>query len=147
MSTLEELKAKLAQYLAGSEGHRRALQGHRPARQGCLGRLRYRRRIAGSGRQVGGARQWHKLVELWVRGLAFDWTGLYGDVPPRRISLPTYPFAKERYWPMSNDSGLPSRPIAKLEDDAQLRRWESLLAEIEIGALSADAALALAVQE
>ncbi|WP_230646926.1 SDR family NAD(P)-dependent oxidoreductase, partial [Bradyrhizobium sp. Leaf401] len=30
---------------------------------------------------------------------AFDWTRLYeADARPRRISLPTYPFAKERYW-------------------------------------------------
>ncbi|XXY19533.1 SDR family NAD(P)-dependent oxidoreductase [Sorangium sp. So ce216] len=39
-----------------------------------------------------------KLLELWVKGLAFDWEKLYSDRRPRRISLPTYPFAKERYW-------------------------------------------------
>ena len=31
-------------------------------------------------------------------GLSFDWNQLYGDSKPRRISLPTYPFARERYW-------------------------------------------------
>ena len=39
-----------------------------------------------------------KLLDLWVKGLVFDWNRLYGDTKPRRISLPTYPFAKERYW-------------------------------------------------
>jgi acyl transferase domain-containing protein/acyl carrier protein len=39
-----------------------------------------------------------KLSSLWVRGLNFDWNKLYGDRQPRRVSLPTYPFAKERYW-------------------------------------------------
>ena len=39
-----------------------------------------------------------KLLELWVKGLAFDWRRLYGEARPRRISLPTYPFARERYW-------------------------------------------------
>jgi polyketide synthase PksN len=39
-----------------------------------------------------------KLLESWVKGLAFDWRKLYGETKPRRISLPTYPFAKERYW-------------------------------------------------
>src|SRR5581483_9360402 len=39
-----------------------------------------------------------KLIELWVKGLAFDWNTLYGQVKPRRISLPTYPFAKEKCW-------------------------------------------------
>jgi acyl transferase domain-containing protein/acyl carrier protein len=39
-----------------------------------------------------------KLSRLWVGGLNFDWNKLYGDRKPRRVSLPTYPFAKERYW-------------------------------------------------
>ena len=31
-------------------------------------------------------------------GLELDWSKLYGETRPQRISLPTYPFAKERYW-------------------------------------------------
>ncbi|QOS80422.1 SDR family NAD(P)-dependent oxidoreductase [Paenibacillus sp. JNUCC31] len=38
------------------------------------------------------------LLQLWVKGLVIDWTILYGDWQPRRISLSTYPFAKERHW-------------------------------------------------
>ena len=33
-----------------------------------------------------------------MKGLSFDWNKLYGEAKPRRISLPTYPFARERYW-------------------------------------------------
>ena len=40
----------------------------------------------------------NKLGKLWVDGLGFNWSELYGETKPRRISLPTYPFAKERYW-------------------------------------------------
>ncbi|KAA6474297.1 SDR family NAD(P)-dependent oxidoreductase [Bacillus swezeyi] len=39
-----------------------------------------------------------KLLDLWVKGLSFDWTKLYGAHKPIRISLPAYPFAKEHYW-------------------------------------------------
>ena len=39
-----------------------------------------------------------KLLELWVKGLELDWRKLYGDCHRARISLPTYPFARERYW-------------------------------------------------
>jgi acyl transferase domain-containing protein/acyl carrier protein len=39
-----------------------------------------------------------KLLELWVKGLAFDWTELYGSARPARVALPTYPFAREHYW-------------------------------------------------
>ncbi|MBY0088465.1 SDR family NAD(P)-dependent oxidoreductase [Brevibacillus brevis] len=39
-----------------------------------------------------------KILQMWVQGLIFDWNKLYGDTKPRRISLPAYPFARERYW-------------------------------------------------
>ncbi|MES2824534.1 MAG: SDR family NAD(P)-dependent oxidoreductase [Pseudomonadota bacterium] len=39
-----------------------------------------------------------KLLDLWVKGLDFDWNKLYGEVKPQRVRLPNYPFAKERYW-------------------------------------------------
>ena len=41
-----------------------------------------------------------KLAELWTKGLALDWGRLYAGYErhPRRIELPGYSFAKERYW-------------------------------------------------
>ena len=42
--------------------------------------------------------QYGKVLALWVQGLELDWQRLYPDRRPRRISLPTYPFARERYW-------------------------------------------------
>jgi len=42
--------------------------------------------------------KYEKLLDLWVKGLSFDWNKLYPDTKPRRTSLPTYPFSKERYW-------------------------------------------------
>ncbi|MCP5005452.1 MAG: hypothetical protein GY941_16170, partial [Planctomycetes bacterium] len=43
-------------------------------------------------------KKYSKLMKLWVKGLVFDWNQLYGDSKPQRVSLPTYPFARERYW-------------------------------------------------
>ncbi|WP_155985327.1 ketoacyl-synthetase C-terminal extension domain-containing protein, partial [Paenibacillus maysiensis] len=43
-------------------------------------------------------RKLSKLADLWVKGLALDWSKLWGEELPRRISLPTYPFAKQRCW-------------------------------------------------
>jgi polyketide synthase PksN len=43
-------------------------------------------------------KKFSKLLELWVKGLDVDWSRLYSEVRPQRISLPAYPFAKERYW-------------------------------------------------
>ncbi|MBU1082661.1 MAG: SDR family NAD(P)-dependent oxidoreductase, partial [Spirochaetes bacterium] len=39
-----------------------------------------------------------RLLDLWVKGATLDWTRLYGKPFPRRVSLPTYPFEKKRYW-------------------------------------------------
>ncbi len=39
-----------------------------------------------------------KLLDFWTRGLVCDWNTLYGHKKPRRTSLPTYPFARQRYW-------------------------------------------------
>ncbi|HKP98201.1 MAG TPA: SDR family NAD(P)-dependent oxidoreductase [Fibrobacteria bacterium] len=39
-----------------------------------------------------------KLLGLWVKGLKLDWNRLYAGARPRRMSLPAYPFARERYW-------------------------------------------------
>ena len=40
----------------------------------------------------------YKLAQLWAGGFKLDWRLLYGEVLPRRISLPTYPFAQQRCW-------------------------------------------------
>lgn len=41
----------------------------------------------------------HSLAAAWVGGSAIDWRALAQGRPrPRRIALPTYPFAAERYW-------------------------------------------------
>ena len=43
--------------------------------------------------------KYDKLLDLWAKGWAFDWQSLYkADALPQRISLPTYPFVKQRFW-------------------------------------------------
>ncbi|MER5408927.1 SDR family NAD(P)-dependent oxidoreductase [Streptomyces sp. NPDC002769] len=39
-----------------------------------------------------------KLAAVWVEGLEIDWEPLHAGAGRRRIALPTYPFARERYW-------------------------------------------------
>jgi acyl transferase domain-containing protein len=63
------------------------------------GRLDSRRR---SKRSFGnGATREQSLTELasrWIGGEEVDWESLYPEIKPVRIALPTYPFARERYW-------------------------------------------------
>ncbi|MGN8844762.1 KS-MAT linker domain-containing protein, partial [Niallia sp. HCP3S3_B10] len=45
-------------------------------------------------------RKYGKVLDLWTKGVWIDWTKYYHsmEVRPHSISLPTYPFAKEKYW-------------------------------------------------
>ncbi|MBV8882779.1 MAG: polyketide synthase dehydratase domain-containing protein, partial [Chroococcidiopsidaceae cyanobacterium CP_BM_RX_35] len=38
------------------------------------------------------------LSELYVRGVDVNWSGFYQDNRQRRVSLPTYPWERSRYW-------------------------------------------------
>jgi mycoketide-CoA synthase len=39
------------------------------------------------------------LATAYVQGVAVDWTAVFAGRGGRRVELPTYAFAKERYWP------------------------------------------------
>lgn len=39
-----------------------------------------------------------KLAYLWVNGVNIDWKRVHGEQQARKISLPTYPFERKRYW-------------------------------------------------
>ncbi|MEK8020133.1 MAG: phosphopantetheine-binding protein, partial [Candidatus Parabeggiatoa sp.] len=41
----------------------------------------------------------NKIAQLWVGGFDFDWETIYDlETKPHRISLPSYPFLKQRFW-------------------------------------------------
>ncbi|HVI46024.1 MAG TPA: SDR family NAD(P)-dependent oxidoreductase [Chitinophaga sp.] len=54
------------------------------------------------------------IAQLWVKGGDIDWSLLYDHQKPAKISLPTYPFARERYWVMEEEGPMVSRSNNKL---------------------------------
>ncbi|HEX4961859.1 MAG TPA: non-ribosomal peptide synthase/polyketide synthase [Thermoanaerobaculia bacterium] len=38
------------------------------------------------------------LGRLWLSGAEIDWSGFHGGERRRRVSLPAYPFERQRYW-------------------------------------------------
>ncbi|HET8797611.1 MAG TPA: type I polyketide synthase, partial [Thermoanaerobaculia bacterium] len=73
-----------------------------------------------------------KLLGLWVKGLDLDWSLLYRDSKPRRIRLPLYPFAKERYWieaaPQASSSSPPLHPLLHVNtSDFQRQSYRATL--------------------
>ena len=49
-----------------------------------------------------------KVLALWVQGLSFDWLLLHQQRMPKRMSLPTYPFARERHWLEPSGTSVPA---------------------------------------
>lgn len=54
-----------------------------------------------------------KALELWVNGFALDWSGLHPEGTARVVAVPTYTFARERYW-------IGDKPIDGLAPDIPL---------------------------
>jgi polyketide synthase PksM len=96
----DELAARLESFIAGesSEGTHRGrfkrTQGKASAPSGVEEALK--------------DRNLPRLAHLWTQGADIDWSKLYGDTKPRRISLPVYPFAKDRYWREQTDAPIAS---------------------------------------
>ncbi|HET7153908.1 MAG TPA: beta-ketoacyl synthase N-terminal-like domain-containing protein, partial [Hyphomicrobiaceae bacterium] len=92
--------------------------------------------------------EWQQILsslgELYVRGGTVDWRGFDSVYLRHRVSLPTYPFERRRYWletaqrrPVSNDetvaasAALPSRVRQELEQAAPAARMDRLRAYLE----------------
>ncbi|MEM1252988.1 MAG: SDR family NAD(P)-dependent oxidoreductase [Cyanobacteria bacterium P01_H01_bin.21] len=63
---------------------------------------------------------WQQLLssvsQLYVVGVSLDWDGFERDYPQRRkVSLPTYPFQRQRYWVESSAHALSQQPILTSE--------------------------------
>lgn len=77
------------------------------------------------------------IGELWCRGLNINWHAMYQNIKCRKVSLPTYPFERKKYW-IDNDSLRPNkmnsieqgvRPISSLKDIVREVKsiWKSVL--------------------
>ncbi|MEB3030799.1 type I polyketide synthase [[Mycobacterium] nativiensis] len=38
------------------------------------------------------------LGQLWAAGVEVDWSPLHGDYQPKRVTVPGYPFERQRHW-------------------------------------------------
>lgn len=85
---------------------------------------------------------------LWTRGVSLDWSAWYGNEQRRRISLPTYPFERKRYWveavslntlntlnaletTMTPDSAVSINPAAPAQSERPARLRQEVAAILE----------------
>ena len=104
-------------------------------------------------------RDLRKLALLWVYGADIPWERIHKDRLVRRVSLPTYPFDRKRYWisgtsefperhevKKPHNAGVATHPVEKpecqiSEPDSMrqiLVQWISELLKIPVNALAAD---------
>ena len=130
VSSVDELSEKLTRYLNGEKNIDGMYQGRPdPDHDHVAAMVQDNDMQEAIGRWITG-QKFSTLLDWWTRGLTFDWDKLYPDVKPQRVSLPTYPFARERYWLSSTCVCRPAEAgrrrcrfetnrsiITKLEDD------------------------------
>ncbi len=87
----EELQEKLSQFITGDK-HADLYRGR--IDKGTLQMLTEDEEIQEAVEKWMARGKYAKLLELWVKGLNVDWAKLYGDRPPKRMSLPSYPLQK-----------------------------------------------------
>ncbi|MCP4996509.1 MAG: hypothetical protein GY934_22445 [Gammaproteobacteria bacterium] len=64
-------------------------------------------------------RELDQLAQLWVSGVEITWALLSGHPRPRRISLPTYPFTRKRYWVDGRSKTYPTSSVILSTTDIQ----------------------------
>jgi polyketide synthase PksN len=103
--SLADLRHKLQRFLAGDGGSDAVLRAEG---------VRLKQNQPGGDAQLAQAiDSWltkgehSNLLRLWIEGTPIDWDALYRTSRPRRVTLPTYPFARERYWPLDQHDVAP----------------------------------------
>ncbi|WP_186400372.1 SDR family NAD(P)-dependent oxidoreductase [Stappia sp. P2PMeth1] len=127
--SVDELVARLGDWLAGKAGtgiH----TAEAKAADGLLATLR------GDGvLQELAERAWQegrldKLLALWAEGIDIDWARLPRSTRPAIVSLPTYPFARDRYWLPQTEAPASAdllRAITAPQGDARLEAEQDRL--------------------
>lgn len=103
VNSMEQLEEKLSAFGVGAKNiedlHRGRVSRYKRNEQGLS--------VAEATADNGNVTQWmatqnfSRLLEAWVGGAEVDWNKLHaqpGHIRPRRASLPTYPFARDRNW-------------------------------------------------
>ncbi len=98
VNSVEDLKKKLESFIAGEDNIEDFYRGSVKRNKDTLAVFEADEDLQKATDAWIAKGKYPKLLSLWVKGLIFDWNKLYGENKPKRVSLPTYPFAKEHYW-------------------------------------------------
>ncbi|MCP5003294.1 MAG: SDR family NAD(P)-dependent oxidoreductase, partial [Planctomycetes bacterium] len=98
VTSIQELDGKLEAYLSGNQEIDDAYLGQIKQNKDALWVFKVDDELQEAIEKWIMRKKYSSILGLWVKGLVFDWDKLYRDSKPERMSLPTYPFARDRYW-------------------------------------------------
>ncbi|MEJ2691600.1 MAG: alpha/beta fold hydrolase [Candidatus Thiodiazotropha sp.] len=134
-SSPKVLREKLTAFLSGNEDeslfHGRADSGQQKVELLTAGH-------AGSEflRLIAQDRDLRRLAQLWIWGAEVDWKLIYPEGFVAHISLPTYPFARERCWvskPAASHPTIPSTSVLDEKVPAREPQTESKVPDARVG--------------
>ena len=95
---LQEAVQKLKDYLSGEKAIEDFYSGNAKTEKALSGLLAGEEEGFAFLRQLTENRKLGPMARVWVSGVELDWSLLHQGRQPRRLSLPTYPFARDRHW-------------------------------------------------
>ncbi|MFP7654375.1 beta-ketoacyl synthase N-terminal-like domain-containing protein [Chryseobacterium proteolyticum] len=104
--TIEDLVDRLTDFTIGKEGHY------------FTGNIRHYKKEVSRSSEASAIQNalankfWTAVGEYWVKGFPVKWNVLYQETKCNKVSLPHYPFARERYWLKSEQKIVTSSAIA-----------------------------------
>ncbi|VXD25119.1 SDR family NAD(P)-dependent oxidoreductase [Planktothrix paucivesiculata] len=98
VSSIEELKEKLAVYISDRGENQDLYEGSTKGNKDTIETFGSDDELQEILAKWIEGRKFDKILKLWVKGLSVNWNKFYTGTLPKRISLPTYPFARESYW-------------------------------------------------
>ncbi|GAA0894710.1 hypothetical protein GCM10009122_43910 [Fulvivirga kasyanovii] len=105
VGSVDELIEKLQAYINGEEDIEDTYQGRTDQDSDTLSLFNADSDFEQTVDKWISRRKLSKLLDLWAKGLNLDWAKFYGENKPKRISLPVYPFARDRYWIDTQNNG------------------------------------------
>ncbi|WP_281988848.1 SDR family NAD(P)-dependent oxidoreductase [Aquimarina aggregata] len=102
VASLEELENKLQEYLKATSEALDVFEGNTKEKSG-IGDVLDQEEVQTLLSHALQSKKLDRIAKLWVSGVAIDWDVLHKGSTPQKINLPTYPFAKSRYWVTISD--------------------------------------------
>lgn len=67
-------------------------------------------------------KEFEKIAEFWVNGLALEWNILYPHAHPNKITLPAFPLLRKSYWLKPSGTSSDGQPVDSCIDQIDLER-------------------------